>query len=166
MADITQALLHEMLDYNKDSGVFVWKVRSAQKIRVGDIAGTVNAKGYVGIKLFGKRYLAHRLAWMYINGEFPDSFIDHANTVRTDNRIDNLRLSTHQENKRNGKLYKNNTSGFRGVAFKQNAWVGSLEVGDRRVYVGRFKTAAEASAAVEKQAEKIHSLFYRNPHVA
>ena len=166
MADITQALLHEMLDYNKDSGVFVWKVRSAQKIRVGDIAGTVNAKGYVGIKLFGKRYLAHRLAWMYINGEFPDSFIDHANTVRTDNRIDNLRLSTHQENKRNGKLYKNNTSGFRGVAFKQSAWVGSLEVGDRRVYVGRFKTAAEASAAVEKQAEKIHSLFYRNPHVA
>jgi hypothetical protein len=166
MADITQALLHEMLDYNKESGVFAWKVRSAQRIRVGDVAGTVNAKGYIGIKLFGKRYLAHRLAWMYVNGDFPDSFIDHANTVRTDNRIDNLRLSTHQENKRNGKLYKNNTSGYRGVAFRKNGWEGTLNVGDQRVYVGRFKTAAEASVAVEKQAEKIHSLFYRNPHVA
>jgi hypothetical protein len=166
MTKLTQRVLHEMLDYDKDSGIFIWKVRSAQRIRIGDIAGSVVAKGYIGIKLLGKRYLAHRLAWLYVNGEFPDGFVDHANTVRTDNRINNLRLCTRQENKRNGKLYKNNTSGFRGVEFKNNGWEGSLRVGDQIVYVGRFKTAVEASTAVEKQAEKIHSLFYRNPHVA
>lgn len=161
---LTQAILHELLDYNEDSGVFVWKVRVARRVRVGDIAGTVTAKGYIGIKLFGRRYLAHRLAWLYVYGDEPAGFLDHANRVTTDNRICNLRESTNQENKRNGKMYRNNTSGARGVYWKDNGWEASLRSEGINIYIGRFKTVEEATIAVEQKAKELHGDFYRGNH--
>lgn len=164
MVEITQSLLHEMLDYNEDSGVFTWKVRPARRVHVGDVAGTLSKKGYLGFKIFGNYHLAHRLAWLYVYGKEPKDFIDHINRITTDNRICNLREATNQENKRNGKKYRNNTSGFRGVYRKNNGWEAYLVERKKVVYVGRFKTPEEASSAAENVAKKLHGEFYGGHH--
>jgi len=158
---IDRELVRSLLDYDNESGVFTWKTRTARRVHVGDIAGSVTKQGYLGIKILGERYLAHRLAWLYEYGAFPEGFIDHANMNRLDNRLINLRLATHQENKRNGKRYRNNTSGYRGVYLKNGRYEAYLMVDKKVVYVGRYITAEGASFALEEVAQKVHGDFYR-----
>lgn len=95
---ITQKRLHELLDYSPDTGLFTWKVARAGRIKAGDVAGNLNNTGYIQITVDGTAYYAHRLAWLYIHGKFPENHIDHINGVRDDNRISNLRDVTPQEN--------------------------------------------------------------------
>ncbi|MGE1723358.1 HNH endonuclease signature motif containing protein [Enterobacter hormaechei] len=92
---ITQARLKECLDYDPLTGSFTWIKSTAYCIKPGMPADSLTCNGYIGIKLDGKNYLAHRLAWLYMFGEFPPGHLDHINCVRTDNRIANLRPATH-----------------------------------------------------------------------
>jgi len=104
---ITQKLLQEKFEY-KD-GNLIYKIVSSKRKKIGDIAGTPN-KGYIEIQIDGKKNQAHRLIYIYHNGEIPDGFeIDHINNLRYDNRIENLRLLTHSQNCKNRPKRKNNT---------------------------------------------------------
>jgi hypothetical protein len=95
----TQSRLLELLDYDKDSGNFTWIKSPRRGVAPGSIAGTPTTKGYRHIMIDRRRYFAHRLAWLYVYGEDPgDLQLDHINRVRSDNRIDNLRLATQSEN--------------------------------------------------------------------
>ena len=76
---ITQKELLENLVYDKDTGVFTRKISLNTKIRVGDVAGGKDVKGYVCIRVMGKTYKAHRLAWLYVHGKWPENEIDHIN---------------------------------------------------------------------------------------
>lgn len=106
---VTRALLLELFDYDKETGFFIRKV-NRQRGRAGDIAGTLK-EGYIRIIINNERCLAHRLAWMYVYGEWPSGEIDHINRIRSDNRISNLRICTRQQNCNNTDLNSNNTSG-------------------------------------------------------
>lgn len=99
MANLTQNRIKELLEYNQETGVFVNKVRRANQ-PIGKVAGCVNAIGYIKIAVDGRQYLAHRLAWLYIHGEFPEQ-IDHMNCNRGDNRIANLRPCSQKQNTQN-----------------------------------------------------------------
>ena len=90
---LTQARLKKLLSYNTDTGEFRWRVTRRGAARAGSVAGCVRHDGYVRIAIDGKRYLAHRLAWLYVHGELVPE-LDHANGVRSDNRLDNLRPAT------------------------------------------------------------------------
>ena len=107
----TQQELKRQLHYNPETGVFTWLVSNNNRIRVGDKAGAVSSgKSYCRIKINGKSYGAHRLAFFYMHGEFPLKDVDHVDGNGLNNKWLNLRQVTHQENQKNQRLRKDNTS--------------------------------------------------------
>ena len=116
---ITQDLVKELFDY-KD-GKLYWKVRKANRTKIGDEAGCTEVQGYRVIKINDKLYKTHILIWLWYFGELPPNQIDHINQVRDDNRIENLRSVTQQQNLRNKSFQQNNTTGYNGV-YKDKRW--------------------------------------------
>ena len=146
---LTQARLKELLHYDPDTGVFTWLVNRGRKAKAGDRAGMITDKGYNSICVEGLNHFAHRLAWLYVHGEHPSGIMDHINTVRSDNRISNLRIVTYQENAQNRIVARSdNTSGFLGVArmgHKFQSWI--TLPSKKRLHLGTFNTAEEAHEA-------------------
>ena len=148
---LTQKQLKRILKYNRNTGEFI-KRFSSGSTKKGSAAGTVQASGYVQIEINGKGYKAHRLAWLYVTGEFPSDQIDHINHVRSDNRFINLRECSNIENSKNAKMPKNNTSGFVGVNFSKTArrWHVRIGVNGDRVHIGYFESKEDAILARKK----------------
>jgi hypothetical protein len=140
---LNQKTLKKYLNYDPETGVFKRKINSG-KAKIGDVAGGINGSGYICIRINSVKYRAHRLAWLYVHGKFPDNQIDHINRVKTDNRIENLRDVTQSVNGRNRNLPSNNTSGHIGVKWnkKQQAW----KVTVCQVHYGSFKCKLDAVA--------------------
>jgi hypothetical protein len=111
---LTQQRLKEVLNYDAESGVFTWKI-GRPKAAMGEIAGGFSDRGYLTICIDGVKHRAHRLAWLYVHGIYPDQ-IDHENHVRHDNRMINLKASNSYENSRNKSKPSDNTSGVVGVS--------------------------------------------------
>lgn len=162
---VTKELLHKYFVYDTLTGNLIYKLRATKLSKIGEPAGTVSGKlpdaGYIIIDLFGKRYQAHRLVWMFHHGSFPDKQIDHINHNRTDNRLENLRLATNHTNMKNKSLYVTNTSGYSGVSKHGDNWKSRIGVEGTKVLLGVFKTFEEAVAA-RKAAEKL--LQYHKNH--
>jgi hypothetical protein len=148
----------ELLNYDPETGVFVWVKRSNPNVPAGSVAGTMN-NGYVKISIDNKKYFAHRLAWMYVYGSYPKAELDHINRVRNDNRISNLREATPAENKQNLSVAKHNTSGVKGVNFHTyyGKWRAYVYINGKQVSCGYFSSVEEAIAARKEAKKKIHT---------
>jgi hypothetical protein len=149
MDEITQEELKEMLNYDADTGLFTW-VKKRNRIKVGGVAGCIDkVNGYRVIKINGKLYRAHRLAFLYMTGKFPTDDTDHINHDRSDNRFVNLRKVTHSENLRNSSLSSNNTSGFTGVFWDKarNKWKANININGRLKHLGLFTDMDDAIIA-------------------
>ena len=145
---LTQKRLKEALIYNGDTGIFTNRIRRIMSIE-GTVVGSNTNNGYIAIHFDGKRYLAHRLAWLYIYGYFPENNIDHINRNKKDNRISNLREVSQQCNIRNSKLRKTNKSGVTGVCWYKNAgkWLAHIKINNKAVHLGRFDDKKDAVRA-------------------
>ena len=155
--DLTIERLHEALDFNQDTGVFTWKVNLSRKAKVGVIAGSLHPDGRWRIMLDRHKHQSHRLAWFYVNGEWPSMEIDHINGVSADNRIANLRLATRAINTQNIRsAQKNNKCGFLGVMAFKDKFHAKIRAKGRLIYLGVFKTAQEAHAAYLLAKRKLH----------
>lgn len=158
--------LRELLHYNPDTGVFTWRARNGRGANAnnseGAPAGSMHSKGYIVITVDGHHgYKAHRLAWLYMTGEWPTRQIDHEDTVRNNNIFTNLRLATLNQNAQNRKRpSRNNKSGYLGVSWdkKQEKWAATLCINGKNKRLGRFKSPEEASAAY-LTAKAIHHPF-------
>lgn len=153
--------LRRLVDYDPETGIFTWKI-SRRGVNAGERSGCVNAEGYVLIGVCKKLYLAHRLAWLYMTGTWPECTIDHRNGQRSDNRWVNLRPATYSENNANTGLRGNNSSGVTGVAFerRRKRWRAYITTGKRRLELGRFDTIEQA-IAVRRASEIEHFGAYR-----
>lgn len=158
---INQNRLKELLYYNPESGVFTW-IESCHGGRVkGVTAGSLNHDGYIRICIDGKRYSAHRLAWLYIFGNFPEKFIDHKNRIKNDNRIDNLRSATKEQNQQNTGISRRNTSGIKGVSYhnKSRKWRVSISKNGVRNSLGSFSSFEDAANAYKNASFLMHGEF-------
>lgn len=155
--ELTAEYLHSVLHYNHATGIFTWKVRAANSIKVGDVAGCPDGNGYLLIRLQSQRYKSHRLAWLYVYGVWPEDQIDHINRIRTDNRISNLREVSHKQNHQNRSKSSHNTSGHSGVSwYKQKSrWRAQITHNQKDIHLGLFTNLEDAIAA-RKAAEKLY----------
>lgn len=147
---LTQSDLRNLLRYDTETGVFVWINPASTRVKSGDVAGCLGDDGYLKIGIFGKRYKSHRLAWLYVHGQFPECEIDHINGNRADNRIDNLRLASSKQNKENVKLNAASTSGHRGVHWDKSRqkWLAHVTSNRKFHNLGRFDDVTDAINAV------------------
>lgn len=93
MSKLTQEVLKSLLYYDPETGIFVWLV-TRQRSPAGKEAGGYDEKGYRRICVNGTKVRAHRLAWLYMTGEWPEDQLDHINGLKDDNRFVNLREAT------------------------------------------------------------------------
>lgn len=149
---ITQKIIKELLTYDKSTGKFMWKKHRGGAKKTLD-AGTFCSNGYIAIKINGKSYKAHRLAWIYVYGVHPKNEIDHINMIKTDNRIKNIRDVPHSINGKNIRIGCANSSGAIGVHFEKNKWVSRIGINGNMKYLGAFITKKEAIIE-RKRAEK------------
>lgn len=155
---ITQTELKSILKYDDESGQFFWI--ESKKGRRGT-PQRIRKDGYCFICINGKKYLAHRLAWLYMYGKFPQVYIDHINTNKSDNRIINLRLATHSNNGINRGLQANNKSGYKGVHLDKNTnlYMARITINRKMIYLGLFESIENAAIAYKNAAIKYHKEF-------
>lgn len=159
---LTQNELKSRLHYDHETGLFTAIIKTAQRVKIGDISGSVNSDGYINIFVKNVSYKAHRLVWLYLYGEFPKGQIDHINGIKTDNRLCNLRECTQHENHKNVGIKASNTSGYKGVSFNKRLqkWTARCRADEKRHFLGYFDSAINASIAYERFAKQHHGEFY------
>ena len=162
---ITAERLRELLHYDPETGIWTWRAKSDDNSRaeVGDRAGSINNKGYWRLKINGEVYSAHRLAWLYMTGEWPSGFLDHKDMDRANCKWDNLRLATHGQNNANRKIPSNNTSGVKGVSYiaRRKEFVAYISVDGKRTQIGYFRTIEDAKSARLSAQREYHGQFSR-----
>lgn len=176
LSDFTQSELKEILYYDPETGGFWWRERptssfeTERKIRnwwnarfAGAVAGSLHQDGYYRLKINGRSFLSHRVAWLYVYGSMPknDLMIDHINGDPSDNRISNLRPASAAENAANQVRRINNTSGYKGVVRLRGKWVAQITANGQGRHIGVFATKEEAYAAYCAAAQQLHGEFAR-----
>ena len=156
--DLTQSYLKSLLHYEPVTGVFTWLVSRA-KARVGAVAGTPNENGYIRISIDRRMYRAHRLAWLYVTGEWPQDQIDHRDMNKANNAFDNLREANNSQNNANRQGW--NKVGIKGVTQRGNRFTAQITINGKRSYLGMFKTSIEAHAAYLASANDAHGKYAR-----
>lgn len=166
MSTLTVEQLRKALDYDPRTGTFVWLVAKRGTAR-GTTAGTLNSNGYITIAVCGRLYKAHRLAWFHIHGEWPPNDIDHVNGIRTDNRLENLRLATRSQNCANKSSHRrDNTSGVKGVTWDKGRqkWMAKIQVAGDHKFLGRFTSLEEAADSYRRAAIVHFGQFAAGPN--
>ena len=157
---ITQKILHDLFEY--DGKNLIWKVAPNNRIKIGDVAGSIGAGGYRRTNVSGTHYRMHRLIWMHVYGEFPENEIDHIDGNPLNNRIENLRDVRHLINMQNQKLRGSNSSGITGVYWRRDnkKWHVRIKIDYKYIHLCYADNLLDAACA-RKSAEIEHG-FHEN----
>lgn len=150
--------------YDETDGHFRLRSAYGNRCPSGSIVGYLSKsknREYWIIEFEGVKYTAHRLAWLYIHGRWPDDQIDHANGIRHDNRISNLRECSFAENGYNKPIHPCNTSGIKNVSFRKDTrmWRVSMKRQGKRHYLGDFNTKELAADFASLARIHLHGEF-------
>jgi hypothetical protein len=152
------------VSYDPLTGLFRRIAATGTRSVVGKVYSTANSHGYICISIHDRKLPAHRLAWLYVHGEWPTLQVDHINGNRADNRIENLRLASAEQNQRNRRFGGDTSSGVKGVNWSRsnNKWVAKCWTNGRQVHIGYFADITAAKAAVTEFRERHHGDFARH----
>jgi hypothetical protein len=157
VANLSSEHLRELVHYEPETGVFTWIKRRRGSMQPGKPAGSFNKDGYRKIQIYGESHLAHRLAWLYVHGEWPAERLDHKNRNKADNRIDNLRLSSPSLNSQNrSRADKDNRVGVLGVRARGRRFVAAITVDKKIQHLGTFDTVEMAQSAYLAAKRQMH----------
>lgn len=157
--DISAEEVRKALHYDAETGVFRRNGASAKSGKHGRAVGWINATGYLRIGVRGRAYMAHRLAWLYVHGEWPRHQVDHIDGCRTNNRIANLRDVTHAENCQNlRKAHSKSSHGFLGAARYGSKWTAFIQTNHKKVRLGVFESPEQAHEAYVAAKRQLHAV--------
>lgn len=183
-SELSHSFVLSILDYNKDTGVFVWRKRTPEMFKdgyrskegncnrwnkqfAGKIAGCErkdkNRKdfGRKTISINDTLYYANVIAWFYVYEEWPTVDVDHIDRDASNDAINNLRLATNSQNRSNQTKNKNNSTGYKGVSFSNRAkrFTASITKDSKKNHLGYFDSAEEAHAAYCEAARELFGEF-------
>lgn len=153
--ELTQETLKSILLYDVMTGIFTWKIKPANCVDIGDVAGWLGEHGYIEIGYKRKHYKAHRLAWLYVYGTTQVAEIDHIDGVRSNNKIANLRAVSHRRNQQNRTTHR--LGRLPGAIFdkRRGKWQAKILISGKGKHIGYFNTEQEASAAYLRLGEEL-----------
>lgn len=156
---ITQNELKDRFVYSPETGIFSYTEHTKKKFKK---IGTTTKLGYIRIHIGNKLYLAHRLAWLYMTGNYPIMDIDHINRIPNDNRWCNLREATDMQNSTNTGVRKNSKSGFKCVYWcnRDKRWIATGTLNGKKHSLGRYDNPYSARDAYEKFSKENHGDFF------
>lgn len=160
-SDLTADRLRALLHYDPTTGIFTNRVHRGSTARAGNVAGCLSTSdGYLRIRIDGRQYLAHRLAWLHVTGCWPSGEVDHRNGVRTDNRFANLRDATSSVNSQNLRAARrdNKTAGLLGVSYmaSKGRYRATICVSGKHLHLGLFSSPEEAHVAYRAAKRRYH----------
>ena len=165
----TPEVLRQLMTYDPETGKLFWKERGPEQAAwnrawAGKETFTApSGHGYRVGHINGSKYYAHRVAFAYVHGKWPDAHIDHINGDRADNRLSNLRPATNSENMRNMSAPRSNKSGAKGVSWSsaRMKWEARIRTDAGSKFLGYFDTVHEAAEAYRRAALEFHGAFAR-----
>jgi hypothetical protein len=160
---LTVAALRELISYDPETGIFQWKTRRRGRLLSGHV-GDRTRSGYLRVGISYQRYLLHRLAWLYMTGEWPKQEIDHINGIRDDNRFANLREATVAQNRANMRMRSSNRIGVKGVRWRADCsmWEARICKNYKKISIGYFGSPQEAHTAYMAKARELFGKFARS----
>lgn len=157
---LTQDDLFKLVEYSADTGIFKWKV-SSRRVGAGNVAGYLDRGRYTRICIESQTYPAHRLAWLYVYGQWPSGPIDHINGRKSDNRIANLRDVPQEINNQNLRTApkSNKSSRLLGVSWHKGdkAWHARIRNKNGRIFLGSFEDKFAAHDAYLAAKRRLHA---------
>ena len=164
---LTLERVNELLRYEPGSGKLFWKKTTANRVKVGDEAGTFcKSTGYIKIRVDNKGYPLHRIAILLATGVYDKTVqVDHINHDRCDNRLENLRVVSRAENMRNKSKLNTNKTGITGVRIiytrkGTKRYKAAIKYNSKDIYLGTYDTLEEAAAA--RKVAEIKYGFHEN----
>lgn len=156
--ELTQERLQQVVYYDPETGIMYRYLKSIEDRPIGSDHG----EGYLRARVDGKRYLIHRLAFLYMTGRWPNNQIDHIDGNRLNNKWANLREASNQNNSKNQRIPSSNTSNTIGVYWhgREKKWRAQIVVNGHLKYLGSFQDLEEAVKS-RKEAEEKYS-FHKN----
>lgn len=159
---ITQQYLKDILFYDPETGLFKW-IQAKFGRTLNKWITTQDKQGYVVIKIDGVQYLAHRLAWLYMTGEWPSELIDHKDTIKNNNKWLNLREANYQQNMQNRNVSYISTTNLKGVFENSSGnFIARIQHNGEKINLGTYKTKEEAHEVYKLKASQIQGEFARN----
>lgn len=158
-SDLTAERARQVWDYDCNTGIFRWRISPSAHIPVATVAGSINKQGYRVIVFEGLHYACHRLAWLFVYGEWPNGGLDHEDTIKDHNWIGNLRPATKSQNGANMLCHRDNAAGYKGVSFHRGKWTAQIRTNGRNLHLGRHDTPEAAHAAYVAKAKELFGEF-------
>lgn len=160
MKNLTQEYLMSVLSYCPNTGLFT-RLTGCNSFSIGDVAGALTVQGYIQISIKNKLHRAHRLAFLYMKGRWPEEDIDHINRAREDNRWCNLRECSRSNNTANRPPHPENKSGYKGVSWSKCNKKWRVEICCKGVkhHLGLFDDIFEAAKTYNKKAVELFGQF-------